>query len=232
MVEIASVNPEPDRLVLVRGNRLLQLQPANEDGASVLEEITANAVSALGDGRLTESPLGLLTKAPISTNSRLTLTRARRAYKEEPNNPSRLADYMESYWKNRRTKLGVSTSDLVVPTCPWNENQIAKFRGGDALPDKAEGVNDMVRFIPEVVAGDLELIQKGFPEIHFYLYGGLKTFSDINNTYVLKGWGRSEAEINAPYIDTTEQALRDRFESLGRKGLTVLLMQSLEFSAR
>lgn len=148
-----------------------------------------------------------------SRNSRLTLARARIAYRNEPNNPARLVDYMETFWQNRRTKLGVSVSDLVVPTCPWNETQIAQFRG--------ENIPDMARFIPEIVAGDLELIKKGFPEISFYLFGRLRDFEDIRNRYVLKEWGRSEADIDAPYTSINEQELKDKFEALDRLGITV-----------
>ena len=217
---MADIETEVSRLVLVRGDTALELKPQNSGGVELLQ-LTVNSLGVgLNDGRLVESPFSLPVLAP-STNSRLTLARARTAYRNEPNSPECLADYMEYFWKNRRIKLGVSVSSLAVDTCPWNEDQIAKFRGVEALSDKAEGVRDIVRFIPEVVAGDLELIKRGFPEINFYLYGGLINLSDIKNEYVLKGWGRSEAEIDAPYTDTTEQGLKDIFVSLGRQGLTV-----------
>lgn len=221
MAGIESEVPKPTQLVLVRGTDLLSLKPQNDGGSEVLKLATDHLEVALNDGRLVESPFSPLGKAPISTNPRLTLARSRKAYINEPNDPDRLADYMEYFWKNRRPKLGVSISTLAVPTCPWNESQIANFRGVKPLPDKAADVRDMVRFIPEVVAGDLRLIERGFPEIHFRLYGGVRSFSDINSGYVLNGWGRSEAEIDAPYTYTTEQQLRDKFEALNRKGLTV-----------
>lgn len=217
------------RIVLITGQEARELQGSNITGRGLLAGIVSQLEVLARDPRLvktspftpTPEPSTEARRAPTIRTSKRTLNLAKASLLNDPNSPEYLMGYMQAFWNSRRAIIGLSKKDILVADLPWSSEQIAQFRGLDALPDKAEGIRDMAGFIPEVVASDLTLVKKGFPEVQFYFYGGLGDISQVNKTYILAGWKRTEAEIDAPYARTTEQGLREKVDSLGRRGLNL-----------
>lgn len=156
---------------------------------------------------------GLVTELPLSEAPKREANRSRQ-------NPEELFQKLVQEYKDNPTDPEVNTRiwkvflpEISIPVCDWTKEQIAAPIPGV----EGEQYEGMMIFLPDLYKGREGLIRLGqrFPTMGSF---SVQEATPIVSDNRPGGWIKIEANVDAPNRNTTEQQLKDHFESQGRVG--------------
>lgn len=227
MIERAeeSLKSEATRIILVDDRGAIEVTGLNERGNQLLGGLRTTLDLAINQRLIAATPFDFVPKpevsllsvepssAPISTSLERTLELAIANYRANPDDPSRLAEFNQAHWDSRRMAMGLSGSDLVVPQCPYSEDDLRSF-----------WQTDFGLFVPQVVSTapeGLVLLGKADPRLGSWAFQegtSVRNVDSKGKIIDLHGWMRTEKAIDAPHTGTNQKQAEKLVKDNGRIG--------------